>query len=239
MNEVQTIELEKYKVDKKAEITERKLEQGNNLIVGKYNVTQISMLAEKFSNAGDLVPREFQKQPEKCFVAIFKGASLGLDPFTALQRIAVVNGRATIWGDTALSLVRSSGKLEKFEEVVVEENGQLVAKCTVKRTDDDYEHIEVFSQKDAVTANLWGKAGTWKTHPQRMLKYKARAFALRDIFPDILDGLHLKEEIEGETIDVIPSRQAPLQGKSKLDMVIDAEIVQEQEPLFQQVNNER
>lgn len=191
------LELEKYKVDKKTEIMNQKLEQGNNLMVGDMNLSQISLLADKFSKAGDLVPREYQNKPEKCFVAIYKGASLGLDAFTSLAQIAVVNNRATIWGDTALALVRNSGKLTKFkEELIKDDNGKLIAKCTVRRLDED-EQTEEYSQEDAVLAGLWGR-NTWAKHPKRMLKYRARAFALRDIFPDILQGLHLKEEMEDE-----------------------------------------
>jgi hypothetical protein len=37
-----------------------------------------------------------------------------------------------------------------------------------------------------------------------MLKYKARAFALRDQFSDVIHGLHLKEEMEGEMKDITP-----------------------------------
>jgi hypothetical protein len=46
-----------------------------------------------------------------------------------------------------------------------------------------------------VKAGLWTKT-VWASYPKRMLKYRARAYALRDIFPDVLEGLYLKEEIE-------------------------------------------
>ena len=35
-----------------------------------------------------------------------------------------------------------------------------------------------------------------------MMTYKARAFCLRTLFPDVLKGLHSKEEMEGEIIDM-------------------------------------
>lgn len=216
-------EIEKYKIDKKAEVATQKLELGSNVIVGNLNLPQIGLLADKFANAGDLVPKEYQKSPEKCFVAIYKGASLGLDAFTSLQRIAVVNGRATLWGDTALALVRKSPVFEYIKEEVSDENGKLSAICIVKRVGED-EHTEVFTQDDAAKAKLWGKTGTWQTHPKRMLKYKARAFALRDVFADVLDGLYLKEEMEGEKINESPQEPrniTPL-TKSKLDIVKDA-----------------
>jgi len=198
--------IKQYEIDKKYQmmqsVSEKKMEMSSMVKVGDTDLASISLLADKFTKAGDLVPKEYQGHPEKCFAAIYKGASLGLDAFTALQRIAVVNQRATIWGDTGLALVRKSGLMTKFKEEISEHNGKLTATCTVRRAEED-EHTEVFSQEDAERAGLWNR-NVWKTHPKRMLKYKARAFALRDIFPDILDGLHFKEEMEGESVTPRP-----------------------------------
>jgi len=219
----QDLTLEKYKIDKKFEISqnmaEKKLEMSSLVKVGDVDLATISLLADKFARAGDLVPKEYQANPEKCFAAIYKGATLGLDAFTALAQIAVVNQRATIWGDTALALVRQSGLMSKFKEEITTRDGKLLATCTVQRKGEE-ENIEEYSQSDAEKAGLWdervkikAKAGyemanpsPWFKHPKRMLKYRARAFALRDIFPDVLQGLHLKEEMEGEDFkEVAPS----------------------------------
>lgn len=188
------IELKKFEIEKKIELQKQKLNEASNIMVGNLNLSSISLMADKFSKAGDMIPKEFQNQPDKCFVAIYKGASLGLDAFTSLQRISVVNNRATIWGDTALALVRKSGLLDKFKEEIIKESGKLKAVCTVKRKDED-EIVVEFSQDDAEAAGLWGK-NVWKSYPKRMLKYRARGFALRDCFADVLDGLYLKEEME-------------------------------------------
>lgn len=189
-----SVEIQKYEIDKKFEIQQQKLDEATTVVIGKFNLTAISMLADKFSKADEMIPKEFRGSPEKCFAAIYKGATLGLDAFTSLQRISVINGRATIWGDTALALVRSSGLLESFEETLEDKEGKLKAICIVKRFNEKL-HISEFSQEDANKAGLWDK-GVWKSYPKRMLKYRARAYALRDIFADVLDGLYLKEEMD-------------------------------------------
>ena len=56
----------------------------------------------------DFAPKEFRGKPEACLLAIQKGAEVGLTPLEALQSIAVINGRPTIWGDAALALDRKS-----------------------------------------------------------------------------------------------------------------------------------
>jgi hypothetical protein len=54
--------------------------------------------------------------PEACMIAIMHGLEIGLAPLTALQRISVINGRPTLWGDGAMSLVRGSGICEYINE---------------------------------------------------------------------------------------------------------------------------
>ena len=56
--------------------------------------------------------------PEKCMISIMRGMEVGLTPFQALDKIAVVNGRPTIWGDGAMALVRGSGLCEGIRETI-------------------------------------------------------------------------------------------------------------------------
>lgn len=136
--------------------------------------------------------------PEKAMVAIMHGLEIGLTPMAALQRIAVVNGRPTIWGDGAVGLVRGSGLCEYINESVTGDGDQRVALCAAKRKGEAAEIRRTFSVVDAKRAGLWGKAGPWTQYPDRMLQMRARAFALRDLFADVLGGLYLREEIEDD-----------------------------------------
>jgi len=53
-----------------------------------------------------------------------------------------------------------------------------------------------FSVEDAKRAGLWGKQGPWQAYPKRMLQMRARGFALRDAYPDVLKGLITTEEAQ-------------------------------------------
>jgi len=57
------------------------------------------------------------------------------------------------------------------------------------RKDDPNPVLGQFSMADAARAGLKGKSGPWQQYPQRMLQMRARGFALRDAFPDVLRGL--------------------------------------------------
>jgi hypothetical protein len=158
-----------------------------------------------------IVPKDFMDKPGNVLVAIQWGMELGLKPMQAMQNIAVINGRPSLWGDAVLALVRSSPVCEYVDEVY--ENG--VAICRAKRR-GSAEQVRTFSMDDAATAGLKGKQGPWTQYPKRMQQMRARSFALRDTFPDVLKGMPIAEEIM-DHIGEIPAggaqagRQTPAQ----------------------------
>lgn len=155
-----------------------------------------SSLAEAMEFAGmmsksSIVPKDYQNNPGNILVAIQWGMEIGLQPLQSMQSIAVINGRPSIWGDAMLALVRSSGLLEAINEEVTDSK----AVCTIKRRGEQ-EVVREFSMQDAKQAGLAGKQGPWAQYPKRMLQMRARAFALRDVFPDVLRGVHVAEEAQ-------------------------------------------
>ena len=132
---------------------------------------------------------------ESILIAVQFGAELGLTPMSALQSLAVVNGRPSIYGDAALALVRGSGFLESYTQSTSGEGEHMKAIVTVKRNGEQPITAE-FSVSDAKKASLWGKSGPWTQYPGRMLMWRARGFALRDAFGDVLRGLATTEEVQ-------------------------------------------
>jgi hypothetical protein len=154
--------------------------------------------------ASGMAPKDMGT-PEKVTIAIMHGLEIGMTPLAALQRIAVINGRPTIWGDAAIGLVRASGKCKYVREWL---DGET-AYCETHRTGEAQSVCRSFSIDDAKTAKLWGKQGPWQQFPDRMLQMRARAFCLRDVYADILGGMSLREELEDNMRDVTPSQPPP------------------------------
>lgn len=143
--------------------------------------------------ASGLAPRGFDS-PQKIAVAIMLGAELGLTPMMAINRIAVVNGRPAPYGDAVVAIVRRSGLCEYIEETLEGEGDARVAICETKRKGESRPVIRKFGVADAKRARLWGKAGPWQDYPERMLAMRARSFALRDTYGDLLSGTYDAEE---------------------------------------------
>lgn len=140
----------------------------------------------------DMVPKDFKGKPGNCLIAMQWGSELGLKPLQALQNIAVINGRPALWGDAVIAIVRGS---PLCEYVIEELDAQGSAVCRVKRRGEQ-EQVRTFSDMDAKTAGLLGKQGPWTTNPKRMKQMRARSFALRDVFPDVLKGIAIAEEAQ-------------------------------------------
>jgi hypothetical protein len=60
-----------------------------------------AMTFGKMVAGSDFAPKDFRGKPESCVLAMQHGAELGLSPMQAIQSIAVVNGRPSVYGDTA------------------------------------------------------------------------------------------------------------------------------------------
>jgi hypothetical protein len=138
----------------------------------------------------NMVPKEFVGNPGNILVAVQWGMELGLQPMQAMQNIAVINGRPSLWGDAVIGIVKASPACE----YVVEEVTDTVATCRVKRRGEP-EQCRTFTMEDAAKAGLKGKQGPWSQYPKRMMQMRARSWALRDVFPDVLRGMPVAEEV--------------------------------------------
>lgn len=159
-------------------------------------------LADMLSKS-TIIPKSFQGKPSDIFVAMMWSHTLGIPVIQGLQSIAVVNGRPTLFGDGALAVCMASGLVEDISETVTQtkEDG-LTAVCEVRRKGRKSPTIRQFTQSEAQKAGLWSKTGPWLAYPKRMLQMRARAYALRDCFPDVLSGMGVFEE-QSDVVDTV------------------------------------
>jgi hypothetical protein len=169
----------------------------------------------KMVAASDFAPKDFRGKPESCLLAIQHGSEIGLSPMQSLQNIACINGRPAIWGDAALAVAMASPVCESVTETIDGEGDNMVATCTAKRRGYEKPTVVRFSVADAKKAGLWGKSGPWSQYSKRMLQLRARGFALRDAFPDVLKGLVTAEE--AQDYPTTPAKTEPVVVRPKFD----------------------
>lgn len=169
------------------------------------NFAEAMSLCREISKSG-LTPKNLQNDPMGIYLCVEMGERMGYGIFQSLQNIAVINGKPSVYGDELLARVRRSGALEYIKETCEGSDEAPKAVCTIKRKGEP-EAVREFSRGDAQKAGLWNKAGPWQSYPKRMLQMRARGFALRDVFADVLGGVISREEAE-DMVDARTGRQA-------------------------------
>jgi hypothetical protein len=165
-------------------------QRGETFNLTPRNLNEAMQLAELLASS-EYVPKDYRGKPGNVLVAVQWGHEIGLKPLQAMQNLSVINGRPSLWGDAMIALVRNSPLCEYIVET---EDAAGTAFCQVKRR-GEVEQVRKFSDADAKKADLLGKAGPWSTSPKRMKQMRARAFALRDVFADVLKGMAMAEEV--------------------------------------------
>lgn len=162
----------------------------------------------KMMSESAMVPKAYAGKPQDILLAMEYGRALNLGPLQAVQNIAVINGKPSIYGDGLLAVCSGHPEFENIEEnqMFDTEKNVIGYSCTVKRKGRS-PVVQTFTIADAKAASLWGKQGPWRQYPNRMLQMRARGFALRDSFADALSGVQVAEEVQDySTIkDVTPT----------------------------------
>lgn len=153
-------------------------------------IEEADIVCQRMAQSG-LVPKSFANRPNDIFVAMMCCHSLNMPIFQGLQSIAVINGKPSLYGDAVLALVRSSPAFESIKEEI---KPGVSATCTVKRKGEE-PHTQTFTMDQALHAGLLTRNPVWKTYPDRMMQMRARSYALRDVFPDVLMGMNIAEEV--------------------------------------------
>ena len=141
------------------------------------------------------------------FLAMIAGMEVGLNPMQSMQGIMVVNNRTTMWGDVAFAKCLASPLCLGIREWIEGEGEGAVAHCECVRKGWPEPVHRTFSWAWAKKADLHTKE-TYQKYPLRMIQMRARAFALRDAFADVLKGMGIAEEAM-DFVDVTAAEVAP------------------------------
>ncbi len=223
--------------EKSLEVNHMRIGRLDDSLFSKELAPHYMKLAGQLSTS-DLVPKSFRGKPQDLFLCWALGYQIGMSPEQAMQCIAIVNGKAVMWGDEMLALCMSHREFEDIIENPIVKNDAVIGyTCIVKRK-GRADKESVFTLDMAKKAGLLAKGGVWNQYPERMLKLRARGFCLRDAFPDALKGIKSREEVEDYIIeaDYTPSysRTERLkkdiltkQGATNADLVYGSVVVDE------------
>lgn len=151
-----------------------------------------AMELSKLIADSDLAPKDYKGKPGNVLIAVQMGQEVGLSPMTAIQSIAVINGKPSLYGDVGKAILLSKGFIIEEDDVeTIRKTG--VGRCKITRP--GHPPCErTFSLDAAKAAGLLGKQGPWTQYKERQMAWRAFWFAARDIAADVLKGLSGAEE---------------------------------------------
>ena len=138
-----------------------------------------------------MLPKEIATK-EAAVAIMLKGRELGVPPMEAFSSINIISGKPTISPQLMIALAERSGQLA---DLSIEDDGK---KCTVTVTRKGRTPFSAsYSMEDAAAAGLAGK-DNWKKQPKIMRQWRAISAAFRVVFPDVLAGVYIHEEMGAE-----------------------------------------
>lgn len=169
------------------------------------NLDQAMQLAKLIADS-DLAPKDYRGKPGNVLIAVQMGQEVGLPPMSAIQNIAVINGKPGLYGDVGKAILLAAGFIIEEDDVeVIKKTG--MGRCRITRP--GHPPVErTFSRESAKSAGLFGKQGPWSQYPERMMAWRAFWFAARDAAADVLKGLSGAEELRDHEKDITPMSAA-------------------------------
>lgn len=171
-----------------------------NLLENTKLLNNIVRIAKVYANSS-MVPKQYQRSVDNCFVAVELAGRMGVSPVLVMQNLYVVQGRPSWSGQACVALINGCGKFsEELKFIFVGNESSDDYGCyakTIRKADGEELCGTTITIKMAKDEGWHGKDGSkWKTMPRQMLMYRAAAFFARTYCPEVLMGFSTAEEVE-------------------------------------------
>jgi hypothetical protein len=147
--------------------------------------------AWRFSQAAAASKLFGLSDPNAIFMIVIRASELGIGPATALAGMHVINGKPSMSADLMVAICRQRRDICQYFYCV--ESTIESATWETWRIGDPAPTRSTFTMEDAERAELT-KNPMWRKYPRNMLKKRAAAFLVRDVYSDLLTGLTESDE---------------------------------------------
>lgn len=170
----------------------------------------------------DLVPAQFKGNLPNCTIAVDMAMRLGSNPLLVMQNLYVVQGRPAWSSQFLIATFNASGKYSSIRYEFEGQEGADDWGCRAVSTElkTGEKLVGPLINIKLAKANGWfGKSGSkWQTMPEQMLRYRAAAWFIRTIAPEIALGLSTVEEVK-DTIELEQTANGSYQAADVMEVV--------------------
>lgn len=148
---------------------------------------EMTAMAATLAKSG-MMPKALST-PEAVLAVILTGRELGMGPMQAARSLHYVEGRVVMDASAQLALAIGAGVEVQWHTATAEE-----ASCTLSRRGWSATYRSTWTIAMAQRAGLAGR-GTWRAHPEAMLRARAITAGIRAYCPDVLGaGVYTADE---------------------------------------------
>jgi 5'-3' exonuclease len=138
--------------------------------------------------------RLFQcESPEAALMILMTGREMGIGAMSSMRGFHFVKGRPVMSSQLMSALILRSGKAEYWELL---ESDAKHATYATKRVGGRNEQKKTFTLEEARLAQLVKADGNWAKYPTSMCEARAAAMLARIVYPDLLMGVYLPDELD-------------------------------------------
>ena len=161
-----------------------------------------------------LVPDTFRGDQNigSCCIAIELATRLGISPIAVTQHLNIIHGRPAWSAQFYISAINTCGRFAalkyRFTGTRGTDSWGCIAHTTELATGEKIEGTEI-TLGMAKSEGWYEKKGSkWVSMPEQMLRYRAAAFLVRSVAPELTMGILTRDEAEEEhtreTVDITP-----------------------------------
>ena len=195
--------------------------------------------AEVFAES-TIVPKHYRGNKGSILIALQTAHRMNLDPMMVMQGTYEIHGKLGMTSAFAIALANTSGLITggiryKIENLGADienktetfRNIQVTAYTNLKSNGEEISYT--IGMKEAI-AEGWTSNTKYKSLPELMLRYRAATLLIRTHAPEVLNGMHMVEEIEDvqsvKTMRTVESSVAQTnKASSLLDSFLEVEEV--------------
>ena len=193
---------------------------------------ELAQRVAKCFSMSSLVPKDYQGNLPNCVIALNMAHRMGADPMMIMQNLVVIHGRPSWSAQFLIATFNKNGAFSSIRYEFSGTEGQDDWGCRAKATELSTGELLTGPLVTIALAKKEGwyqKGGSkWQTMPEQMLRYRAAAWFVRTIAPEIAMGLQTAEEMrdtyeterDGETYTVAVRGQS----SSDLNAMLHAEV---------------
>lgn len=190
---------------------------------------EMFILAQKRAQvyaASDLVPTQYRNNIPNVMIASNMAKRMGADVLQVMQNLYIVHGNPGWSAQFLIATFNMNGRFSSIRYRFTGEKGTdswgCIAYCREIESGDELSGTEV-TIKMAKDEGWYGKNGSkWKTMPEQMLRYRAAAYLIRTVAPEI--GMGLRTEDELRDMNVESGKFRPRGNLQSSELIIDPPV---------------